>query len=67
MEVAVTKVATTALPDGITPFTAGTSVVVENPAIVIMTATPQTVTVGETPLQFYDEGGIDGSIPGTAR
>lgn len=66
VEVAVTKVATTALPDGITPFTAGTSVVVENPAIVIMTATPQTVTVGETPLQFYDEGGIDGSIPGTA-
>ena len=66
VEVAVTKVATTALPDGITPFTAGTSVVVENPAIVIMTATPQTVTVGETPLQFYDEGGIDGSISGTA-
>ena len=66
VEVAVTKVATTGLPDGITPFTSATSVVVENPAIVIMTATPQTVTVGETSLQFYDEGGIDGSIPGTA-
>ena len=66
VEVAVTKVATTALPDGISPFKAATSVVVENPAIVIMTATPQTVTVGETTLQFYDEGGIDGSIPGTA-
>ena len=66
VEVAVTKVATTALPDGITPFTAGTSVVVENPSIVIMTATPQTVTVGETPLQFYDEGGFDAGIPGTA-
>ena len=66
VEVAVTKVATTGQPDGITPFTAGTSVVVENPAIVIMTATPQTVTVGETPLQFYDEGGFDAGIPGTA-
>ena len=62
VEVAVTKVATTALPDGITPFTAGTSVTVENPAIVIMTATPQTVTVDDTPLQFYDEGGKTGGI-----
>lgn len=31
-------------------------------ADVIMTATPQTVTVGETPLLFYDEGGKDGGI-----
>lgn len=58
----ITKVATTGQPDGITPFTAGTSVVVENPALVIMSATPQTITVGDTPLTFYDEGGKDGGI-----
>ena len=62
VQVDITKVTTAGKPDGITPFTAGTSIAVENPAIVIMTATPQTVTVGETPLQFYDEGGKDGGI-----
>lgn len=58
----VTKITTTAFPGGVTPFTAGTSVAVENPAIVTMTSTPQTVTVGETPMLFYDEGGKDGGI-----
>ncbi len=58
----ITKITTEGQPEGITPFTAGTSVAVENPALVIMTATPQTITVGETPLQFYDEGGKDGGI-----
>ena len=62
VQVDITKITTVGKTDGITPFTAGTSVVIENPALVIMTATPQTVTVGETPLQFYDEGGKDGSI-----
>lgn len=66
VQVDITKVTTAGKPDGITPFTPGTSITVENPAIVIMTATPQTVTVGETPLQFYDEGGKDGKILGTA-
>ena len=58
----ITKITTEGQTEGITPFTAGTSVAVENPALVIMTATPQTITVGETPLQFYDEGGKDGGI-----
>lgn len=58
----ITKISTEGQPEGITPFTAGTSVAVENPALVIMTATPQTITVGETPMQFYDEGGKDGGI-----
>ena len=62
VKVDITKITTTAIPDGITPFTAGTSVEVENPAVVLMTATPQTVTVYETPLQFFDEGGVDGGI-----
>lgn len=58
----ITKITTEGQPEGITPFTAGTSVAVDNPALVIMTATPQTITVGETPMQFYDEGGKDGGI-----
>lgn len=58
----ITKITTEGQPEGITPFAAGTSVAVENPALVIMTATPQTITVGETALQFYDEGGKDGGI-----
>ena len=58
----ITKITTTAHPDGVNPFTAGTSVAVKNPAIVIMTSTPQTITVGETPMMFYDEGGKDGGI-----
>jgi hypothetical protein len=62
VQVDITKITTEVQSEGITPFTAGTSVAVENPALVIMTATPQTITVGETPLQFYDEGGKDGGI-----
>lgn len=62
VQVDITKITTEGKSEGITPFTAGTSVAVENPALVIMTATPQTITVGETPMQFYDEGGKDGGI-----
>ena len=62
VQVDITKILSTGQPDGIAPFTAATSVAVENPALVIMTSEPQTVTVGETPLQFYDEGGKDGGI-----
>ncbi|MBP3211699.1 MAG: DUF4465 domain-containing protein [Prevotella sp.] len=62
VQVEITKVATVAQPGGIAPFTAATPVEVANPALVFMTATPQTVTVGETALQFFDEGGKDGGI-----
>ena len=62
VQVDITKIATAANADGITPFTVGTPVTVENPALVLMTSSPQTVTVGETTLQFYDEGGKDGGI-----
>lgn len=62
VQVDITKLTTVGQPNGVSPFTAGTAVEIENPALVLMTATPQTVTVGETPLQFYDEGGIDGGI-----
>ena len=62
MGIDVTKITTEGQPGGVSPFSAGTSVAVENPAIVIMTSTPQTISVGETSLQFYDEGGKDGGI-----
>lgn len=62
VQVDITKIATVGQPNGITPFTAATAVEVENPALVIMTSTPQTITVGETALQFYDEGGKNGGI-----
>ena len=62
VQIDITKIATTAQADGITPFAAGTAVEVENPALVLMTSTPQVVTVGDTPYAFYDEGGKDGGI-----
>ena len=58
----VTGVTTDAHADGVSPFTAGESVAVENPAVVAISSTAQTVTVGDTPLNFYDDGGIDGQI-----
>ena len=67
VQVDVTRVATNGQPEGISPFTAATAVVVENPALVLMGSEPQTVTVGDTPLQFYDEGGADGGITANAN
>lgn len=62
VEVAVTGVITTAFPEGVTPFTTGEAKTISNPALVLMSSTPQTVTVGDTPLAFFDEGGADGKI-----
>ena len=59
-QVDITKIASTGQPEGITPFTAGTSMAVENPGLVFMSSTPQTIYVGNTPLTFYDEGGPEG-------
>ena len=61
-QIDINKITTVGQPDGIAPFTVGTGVEVENPAIILMSATPQTVSVGETSLLFYDEGGKDGGI-----
>lgn len=62
VEVAVTGVVTTAFPEGVTPFTAGEAPTLFNPALVLMSSTPQTITVGDTPLAFFDQGGADGKI-----
>ena len=62
VKIDITGVTTEANPDGVTPFTAAEAVEVTNPAIVLMSAEEQTVTVGDTPLNFYDDGGVDGKI-----
>lgn len=62
VKIDITGVTTEANPGGVTPFTAAEAVEVTNPAIVLMSAEEQTVTVGDTPLNFYDDGGVDGKI-----
>lgn len=62
VKIDVTGITTDAHPDGIAPFTAAEAIEVENPAIVLIGSEEQTVTVGDTPLNFYDDGGIDGQI-----
>ncbi len=60
VQVDVTGVTTTAIPLGVQPFAAATSVEVANPAIVEMQEGSQTITVSDTPISFYDDGGMDG-------
>lgn len=62
VKVVPTKVTTTANPTGVASFTQAEAKTISVPAIVIMSSTSQTVTVGDTPLSFYDEGGIDGQV-----
>lgn len=61
-ELAVTGIYTAAFPTGVQPFAAGTPVSVANPAIILMSSGHSTVTVGDTPLTLYDDGGADGQI-----
>ena len=58
----ITKITTAGMPDGVTPFTAGTPVAVAKPAIALISTTPQVITVGDVPYNFYDDGGKDGNI-----
>ena len=60
--IAITQIATAGMPSGVTPFTAGTPVEVAKPAIVNIATTPQVITVGDVPYNFYDDGGKDGNI-----
>lgn len=60
--VEVMKVTTSGMPDGVTPFTAGAPVTVVKPAIALISTTPQVITVGDVPYNFYDDGGKDGNI-----
>ncbi len=58
----IIKIATAGMPNGVTPFTAGTPVAVAKPAIATISTTPQVITVGDVPYNFYDDGGKDGNI-----
>ncbi len=61
-QVEVTGITTVAHPDGVSPFTAATPVTVTKPAIALIGTTPQVITVGDVPYNFYDDGGKDGNI-----
>ena len=61
-KVEVVGVTTKNKADGVTPFTTTEAVEVENPAVVTIGSEEQTVTVGDTKLNFYDDGGVDGQI-----
>lgn len=60
--VRITGVTTTGMPDGVAGFKAAEPVTVTNPAIVLMAEGQSTVTVGNTALAFYDDGGQDGKV-----
>ena len=62
VQLEMTAVTTKAMPQGVTSFTAGEPKAVSNPAIVLLGTEHQTVTVGDTPLAFYDDGGLDGQV-----
>lgn len=62
--VGVTAVTTAAHPDGVVPFAAAEATTVTNPALAMMSSEAQTITVGDVPLAFYDDGGLDGQVTG---
>lgn len=62
VQLEVTAVTTKAVPAGVSPFTPGEPHAVAAPAIVLLSTEHQTVTVGDTPLAFYDDGGLDGQV-----
>lgn len=57
LKLEVTGVTTTNLPGGVATFTAAEAVGLVNPAIVTFPAEYKTITVTDTPINFYDDGG----------
>lgn len=57
LKLEVTGVTTTNQPGGVATFTAAEAVGLVNPAIVTFPAEYKTITVTDTPLNFYDDGG----------
>lgn len=57
LKLEVTGVTTTNMPGGVATFTAAEAVGLVNPAIVTFPAEYKTITVTDTPLNFYDDGG----------
>lgn len=58
----VTKVTTTKNPEGVTGFVAAESSALTVPHMVLLSATPATYNAGNTPIDFYDDGGKDANI-----
>ncbi len=54
------KIISTKTPAGIASFAKGQAVTVNVPAIELMQAGHTTVNVGETPVAFFDNGGVEG-------
>lgn len=62
-QVVITGITTQDLPNGYTNFRQAISpVTVAKPAIALISTTPQEITVGDVPVNFYDDGGKDGKI-----
>ena len=57
LKLEVTGVTTTNMPGGVATFTAAEAVGLVNPAIVTFPAEYKTITVTDTPINFYDDGG----------
>ena len=58
----ITKITTKSCPDGIQNLTTATPVTVSVPNIVLISSESKTVEVGDSPINFYDDGGPDGKV-----
>lgn len=59
---AVTKITTNQKPNGVRPFDKGTPVTITNPAVIMLATGSQAVTIGDTPVDFYDDGGPNNDV-----
>ena len=57
----ITRLITLKCPDGIAPFEKKDPVAVHCPGIILI-ATNDTIVVGDYPLDFFDDGGLNGNI-----
>lgn len=62
LQFAIQGICTKAQPAGVAPFTAGTPVVQTVARMALISATPITMTIGDKPVAFYDDGGPEGTI-----
>lgn len=62
VQVSVQSVGTAAQSGGVTGFVAAAPVTVTVPYMVLMGATPETYSIGENEVLFFDDGGKDGKI-----
>ena len=58
----ITKVTTEKKPSSVRPFDKGTPKTITIPPVVLMETGSRAVTVGDTQLDFYDDGGSSGDV-----